>query len=213
MHHIDFHFDLISPYAYLAFHELPKVLEGVSITVTYRPVVFGAVLKHLGQLGPAEIPGKRDWTYRQVNWLARQRGLTLKLPASHPFNSLPLMRLATACDPKGTPNRHAVGALFDHVWTTGKEATDPQGLDALTRLLDPKRDPRSDEVKQQLHDLTESAIQAGVFGVPTFATEGQLFWGNDALPMLRAYLLGDEWFSTAEWTDVSNWPVGISRRN
>lgn len=212
MRHIDFYFDVISPYAYLAFHALPQALQGHSVTVTHRPMVFGAVLQHLGQLGPAEIPGKRDWTYRQVLWLAHQRGLPLKMPASHPFNSLALMRLATACDANGTPNRHVVGRLFEHVWTTGEEASDPDRLAQLTASLKPLRDPQSDEVKLALRQQTEVALKAGVFGTPSMVVDGQVFWGNDALPMLSAYLSGDPWFNQPEWQAVSDWPVGIRRR-
>ena len=62
---ITFYFDFISPYAHLAFEELPKHLMGISHRVVYQPIVFGAVLKHHGHMGPAEIPGKREWTYRQ----------------------------------------------------------------------------------------------------------------------------------------------------
>ena len=82
MHALTFYFDVISPYAYLAFDQLPRTLQGLSYTVNYQPVLFGGLLKHHGQLGPAEIAGKRDWTYRQSLWLARQQGLTLRTPAA-----------------------------------------------------------------------------------------------------------------------------------
>ena len=108
MKEIHFYFDVISPYAWLAFQALPKALEGISHRVHYHPVVFGAMLKHHGQLGPAEMPGKRDWTYRQVMWLAKQQGTDLQMPASHPFNSLALLRLAVAASDNGQPNRYVV---------------------------------------------------------------------------------------------------------
>ena len=101
MKHITFHFDPISPYAYLAFEQLPRTLMGISHSVTYKPVLFGAVLQHFGQLGPAEIAPKRTWTYRQINWLAKQQGTPLQMPASHPFNPLSLLRLAVACGNNG----------------------------------------------------------------------------------------------------------------
>ena len=82
MKHITFYFDPISPYAYLAFEQLPQALIGHSYRVSYKPVLFGALLKHFGQLGPAEMPGKRDWTYRQVLWLAHRHGVELALPAA-----------------------------------------------------------------------------------------------------------------------------------
>lgn len=75
MKHIDFYLDFISPYAYLAFEALPRALQGLSHEVTYRPILFAGLLKDHGQLGPAEIGPKRDWTYRQVLWQAREHGI------------------------------------------------------------------------------------------------------------------------------------------
>ena len=66
MKRITFYLDFISPYAYLAFEQLPQALQGLSYAVDYQPVLFAGLLKHHGQLGPAEIAGKRDWTYRQI---------------------------------------------------------------------------------------------------------------------------------------------------
>lgn len=197
MKHITCYLDFISPYAYLAFEKLPVALMGHSYSVTYKPVLFAALLKHHGQLGPAEIAPKRDWTYRQVLWLAHNHGVELQLPASHPFNPLALLRLAVACDARGEPNRYVCETLFRHVWRGGAEATDPARFESLRAQLDPPRAVSSDEVKAQLKGHTDEAIGLGVFGVPTFAVDGKLFWGFDALPMLQAYLAGDPWFATA----------------
>jgi len=209
---ITFYLDFISPYAWLAFDALPQALEGISHRVVYKPVVFGAMLKHHGQLGPAEIPAKRDWTYRQVQWQARAQGTPLQLPASHPFNSLALLRLATACDADGTPNRFVCDKIFRHVWCTGQDAANAERLAALSVDLKPVGDVASDTVKQQLKAHTDEAIALNLFGVPSFVVDGQVFWGNDALPMLRAYLQGDPWFQSPEWTGVAQLPVGVQRK-
>ena len=216
MKEIHFYFDFISPYAWLAFKALPQSLEGISYRVHYHPVVFGAMLKHHGQLGPAEMPGKRDWTYRQVMWLAKQQGTDLQMPASHPFNSLSLLRLAVAASDNGEPNRYVVESIFKHVWCTGLEASDAERLEALQlHLLSQSnvslKDPQSVEVKQLLQQQTQQAIDLGLFGVPSMVVNGQVFWGQDALPMLRAYLQGDAWFESADWLDVGKLPVGIRR--
>lgn len=210
MKHITFYLDFISPYAYLAFEALPVALMGHSYSVTYKPLLFAALLKHHGQLGPAEIAGKREWTYRQVLWQARAQGVDLQLPAQHPFNPLPLLRLAVACDAQGLPNRYVCETLFKHVWQGGLDAADPQRLQALTDGLAPSRALQSDTAKAQLKAHTDEAIAQGVFGVPTFAVDGKLFWGLDALPMLQAYLAGDPWFDTA-WDAAASVAQGVRR--
>jgi 2-hydroxychromene-2-carboxylate isomerase len=114
MRELTFYFDVVSPYAWLAFQKLPEALRGISYSVNYKPLLLAGLLKHHGQLGPAEIAGKREWTYRQVLWLAREQGVELQLPAQHPFNPLPLLRLAVACGAKGMPNRYVCETLLRH---------------------------------------------------------------------------------------------------
>lgn len=211
MKQITFYFDVISPYAYLAFEHMPQALQGISYQVTYQPVLFAGVLKHHGQLGPAEIPPKRVWTYRQVQWLANQLEINMQTPAAHPFNPLALLRLAVACGTGGQPNRYVVETLFRHVWCNGKDADDALRTTALTESLKPLLDPNSAEVKALLKAFTESAIQAGVFGVPTFKVDDKLFFGLDSLPMLVAYLKKDVWFENTKWDEHALLPQGTTR--
>lgn len=199
MKRITFYLDFLSPYAYLAFEQLPQALRGLSWDVSYRPVLLGALLRRHGQLGPAEVPGKREWTYRQVLWLARQQGIPLHLPLVHPFDPLPLLRLALACGRDGLCNRYVCESILRHVWLSTEDATDPQRLQALRQALSPAREPDSPEVKAELRANTDAAMAQGVFGVPSYVVDDQLFWGLDALPMLRAWLEGDAWFRGDDW--------------
>jgi 2-hydroxychromene-2-carboxylate isomerase len=218
--HITFYLDFISPYAYLAFEQLPQALEGLSYSVDYRPVLFAGLLKQHGQLGPAEIEPKRDWTYRQVLWLAHRHGIPMEMPARHPFNPLALLRLALAHGSAGpsTPlgpglaNRYGCETVFRHVWCGGADAADPQRLAQLTALLQPARDPSGDEVKAELKANTQDAIARGVFGVPTYAVGDKLFWGCDALPMLRANLEGDAGFAGGAWEGGARVGAGVVRK-
>ena len=212
MKHITFYFDFISPYAYLAFERLPVALQGLSYQVTYKPVLFAAMLNHYGQLGPAEIAPKRTWTYRQMQWLAKEHGLPMQAPASHPFNPISLLRLALACGINGTCNRYVAETIFRHAWTTGQEASDAQRLALLTEQLKPGRLATSDAVKAELKTNTDAAIAAGIFGVPSMQVEQDVFWGLDALPMLRQRLMDDPWFSDSNWLNASGLPVGITRK-
>jgi 2-hydroxychromene-2-carboxylate isomerase len=211
MKQITFFLDFISPYAYLAFEQLPQALQGLSYSVAYRPVLFAGLLKHHGQLGPAEIVPKRDWTYRQVLWLAHRHGIPMQMPAAHPFNPLALLRLALAYGSQGLANRYVCETIFRHVWRGGADAVDAQRLQALAALLQPARDPAGDEVKAELKAHTESAIARGLFGVPTCAVDDKLFWGFDALPMMRAYLEGDPWFSSGAWEAAQQVGTGVLR--
>ena len=214
MNVVTFWFDPISPYAYLAFERLPQVLEGVSHEVVYRPVLLGALLQHHGTKGPAEVEAKRQWTFRQVHWLAAQSGIAMCTPRSHPFNPLSLLRLALAAGDEGACNRRVADALFGHVWRgrEGDDALDPARLAALEQQIAPAREPGSDTVKAELRGNTEQAIAQGVFGVPSFTVNGRIFFGLDSLPMVRAALLGDAWFDGPAW-DREGAPRPGLRRN
>jgi 2-hydroxychromene-2-carboxylate isomerase len=153
-------------------------------------------------------------------WLAKQQGTVLQMPASHPFNSLTLLRMAVATAPNGEPSREVVETIFKHVWCSGLEATDEERIaqlqKQLTQLMQLSQpgfqiDIQSLEVKQLLQQQTQAAIDVGLFGVPSMVVDRQVFWGQDALPMLRAYLEGDAWFESSDWRDAGKLPVGIRR--
>ena len=208
MKRIVFHFDPISPFVYLAFERLPQELEGCSYEVEYRPLLFAGLLKAHAHKGPAEIEPKRQWTFRHVHWLAQRHGIEMQTPAQHPFNPLPLLRLALATG----PNRRVVQAVLRHVWVGGHDAGDPARLVALRERLAPARDPDGDEVKTELRALTEQAVADGLFGVPGFTLEGRNFWGLDSLPMLRDALQGGAWFDGPAWAEAALPRGGIVRR-
>eukprot|EP00750_Incisomonas_marina_P021147 INCI4184.4.p1 GENE.INCI4184.4~~INCI4184.4.p1 ORF type:complete len:239 (+),score=36.45 INCI4184.4:363-1079(+) len=218
MKQLTFFLDFLSPYAYVAFHRLPKTLASVSTPcrVQYRPVLFSALLKSQndGQLGPGEILGKREWLLRQTQWMAEQDGLPMSMPAVHPFNPLPLLRLATAatdpmlCGPVESTDeenrrRRAISDIFDFVWNNkGRDPRDAILFADLQGHVRPALLPDSEKVKNALRQATEHAIESGVFGVPSITVNdsGQgndivsgeapkMFWGVDGLPMLRDYLV------------------------
>jgi 2-hydroxychromene-2-carboxylate isomerase len=212
MKHLTFYFDFISPYAYLAFEHLPKALQGLSYQVSYKPILFAGLLKHYGQLGPAEIVPKREWTYRQIIWLAKEQGIEIRLPAAHPFNPLPFLRLAIACGNDGHCNRFVAERIFHSIWRSGAAPEDAQRIGQLSADIQPSRSITDADVKSALIRNTQEAIEAQVFGVPSLCVDKQVFWGMDSLPMLRQYLQGDTWFSQSAWQSAANLPVGTTRR-
>src|SRR5574343_167007 len=185
MKHIVFHLDFVSPYAWLAFERLPDVLEGLSHSVEYRPVLLGALLKQHGNPGPAGIAPKRDWTYRHAVWLGHSLGVPLAMPARHPFNPLPLLRQALACSRDGSINRFVTGTVFRHVWQGGQDALDAKRLTQLATELEPQVQPddaRVARAKALLRGNTDAASARCVFGVPAFEVDGKVFCGYDSLP-------------------------------
>ena len=210
---IDFWFDPVSPYAYLAFERLPEALVGLSYSVSYRPIVFGALLKHHDHKGPAEIEPKRAWTFRHVHWLAQREGVALDTPLAHPFNPIALSRLAWASAADSlTPNRFVCEAVLRHVWQGGADAQDAERLRALHARLQPRQDPAFEPVKQRLRAATDDAIARGVFGVPTLGIDDKLFWGFDALDMAAAYLRGHAWFDAPHWDREGAPRAGVARK-
>src|SRR5512143_3172046 len=110
----DWYFDFVSPFAYLQSEQLASLAPRISIR--YKPVLFAGLLGANGQKGPAEIAAKRTFTYRFCLWQARRQGIPFKFPPQHPFNPLPLLRLAIACDSSPA----AVHRIFRFVWADGR---------------------------------------------------------------------------------------------
>jgi 2-hydroxychromene-2-carboxylate isomerase len=204
----DWFFDVISPFAYLQWVRLRR--DHPQLRLRPRPVLFGALLQHHGQLGPAEIPGKRAFTYRFVAWEARRLGITLRFPPAHPFNPLTALRLILAADDA----TRATDAVFAHIWRDGRAADSVAALAAIAVGLgipDIDAAVASDDVKAALRLNTEAAISRGVFGVPTLCIGDAQFWGNDATLMALDYLADPAAFAH-EFDAVALLPVGISRR-
>ena len=202
------YFDVISPFAYLhlqRFSELPA-----DLTIDYKPVLFAGLLNHWGQKGPAEIDAKRRWTYRACQFWADSRGIPFRFPAAHPFNPLHHLRLILACGT--TPE--AVRRVFEHLWTTGADPADEKAFATLAHSLgiDDLAALGAAEVKDALRRNTEEAAARGIFGVPTFYSGGELFWGNDSLEFFKAWLNEPGLLQAAEMRRIDALPVAAARK-
>jgi 2-hydroxychromene-2-carboxylate isomerase len=187
MQRVIFDFDIVSPYAYLAFERLPAALEGVSHHVEYRPLLFAGLLKAWGNTAPVAVAPKKAWLFRQCAWIAQRDGVPFVPPVPHPFNPLALLRLLVASAPEGShPNRRAVESAMRHVWARdGGDPNEAEALKILSKVIAPLRDPVGAQVKAELQARTADAVAAGVFGVPFFRLDdGHQFWGQDGMAML-----------------------------
>lgn len=208
MQRVDWYFDFISPFAYLARHRLAEIEQRAALR--YQPVLFAGLLGYWQHKGPAEIESKRTFSYRHVQWLADKQGIPFRMPGAHPFNPLAYLRLSIALD-----NAPAVvHAIFDFLWQRGLDPGDPATFASLCAELgvtDGVARVSQDAVKARLKDDTQRAIERNIFGVPTFAVDGELFWGFDAIDFLLDYLDDPQLLRSESMRRVSQLPIGVSR--
>jgi 2-hydroxychromene-2-carboxylate isomerase len=213
---IQFLFDFVSPYAYLAWTQVHALAARQGCSVVAVPVLFAALLDSNGQKGPGEIPLKRAYLYKDCVRLAHVFGVPFAPPPAHPFN--PLLALRVASLPLPEPVRRAlIDRLFRAAWGGGGGITDASlvadaatatGLDGAQSVLDAGRP----EVKERLRHQTSEALAAGAFGVPTMLAGDELFWGVDSLPHLERYLEGNDPVDSATAERWANVPVAATRR-
>lgn len=215
-----FYFDFISPYAYLAATQVSALAARHGRTLTMVPVVFAKLLDAHGTVGPAEVPAKRLYVFKDAWRKARRLGVgPLVPPPSHPFNPLLALRVATL-PMESDENVRLVRALFDATWKTGAgvdtdarvvAAAASAGFDGAS-LVEKAQTP---ENKERLKAATEEAIRQGIFGVPTLLVDGEIFWGVDGLDLAEDLLAGRDDtpkdFSWAERPATAQRPGSLRR--
>lgn len=191
---VAFHFDFVSPYSYLALAQAPRFAAENGVRFDLWPVVYAKLLDAAGLVGPVESEAKRRYTFTDVLRCAHRLGVPLAGPPAHPFRSLEALRTIVLFrdDPRALD---LAVALASACWGEGRDLTDPAVLtDIVTRTgLDASslvERISAPDVKERLAASTAEAIAAGVFGVPTFSVGGELFWGQDRLPLLADYIAG-----------------------
>ncbi len=202
MRRLRFYVDYISSNAYLAWLALPRLAATYDVEVEPVPVLFAGLLDAHGQLGPAEMPAKGLWMWKNNLRKAAQLGAPLNRPAYHPFN--PLLALRASSLPMSDEHRRAFAeGLLKAVWVRGLHVSEPEvvaaiageaGLDGAAIVAE----ATTPEAKARLRAQTDAAIAAGVFGVPSMECDGELFWGYDDFPQLELLLAGKDPLDPAE---------------
>lgn len=209
-----FHFDYLSPYSYLAWHRVERVVREHDLRVEPKPTLLAALLDHLGHKGPGEIPPKRAYMFKDCIRAAALLEVPFVPVYSHPFNPLPALR-ATLLDMEEETRVDLVGRLFHATWGKSLDVGSPDVVgqicaragvpNAVERIRDPA-------IKQRLRDASDSAVAAGIFGVPTMIVDGELFWGTDSIPHLVRYLEGND---PVREEDLAKWhavPASAQRK-
>jgi 2-hydroxychromene-2-carboxylate isomerase len=214
---LDFYFDFLSPFAFFAWRELGPLCDKYQLELRAHPVVFGKLLDHWGQLGPAEIIPKRDWVSRYCLRYAGLHGFEYNPPKYHPFNPLPALRLSLTEVSSGQ-QLAVIDALFHAGWTQGEDLGELDNLIAILGRSGIDAEGFAEKITEQavkdaLISETSSAIARGVFGVPTMIVCDQLFWGNDQFEHIVLLLEGKDPLDGQMHKSLESRPRMIDRKN
>ena len=213
---IHFYFDYISPYAYFAWRRLPSLAKKYNRQIEAHPIVFGKLLDKWGQLGPAEIPPKKNWLNRYCLRYSAINGFEYNPPKKHPFNPLAALRMSLK-EVSGINQFQVIDAIFEGGWSQGADLGDLPTLIALLEKQSIDGVNFSQQiskrcVKDSLINETKVAIDMGVFGVPSIIIDDNLFWGNDQMEHIELLLAGKDPLNRKKLNLHESRPRGIDRK-
>ncbi len=192
---VEFYYDFSSPYTYIASTRIEKICEDSGAELEWKPFLLGGVFNEIGSVPAIQIDNKFRYLRQDFEESAKFYDVDFKFPDQFPLNSVRSMRGAFAAQEKGKLVEYT-HEMFRLYWTQGVdlskaeilgEAVSNIGIDAqwfVNRIAE-------QEIKDQLRDETNIAIERGVFGAPTMFVDEKMFWGNDRLDFLDRYLKGN----------------------
>jgi 2-hydroxychromene-2-carboxylate isomerase len=198
MKSVEFYYDLVSPYSYLAYGRVGRICEENGAELVLRPMLLGAVHNAVGLQAPIETKPKASYQARDIRRWADYYGLPLQFPEPFPFRTLKTMRTAMFLQERGGLEAFTNEA-FALYWEEGGAPGGLQEIDENAPVSEVARrigiDPEevlsgaaSTEAKQALKVATSDAVERGVFGAPAFFVDDEMFWGNDRLHFVEAAL-------------------------
>jgi 2-hydroxychromene-2-carboxylate isomerase len=206
MKEFSFYFDYLSPFSYFAWHRMRRMTEFADVKIHSKPVALGSLLNFWGIKGPGEVEPKRIFLLKQMLRYADQEKIPFTTPKTHPFNSLYALRLSLS-SVAGASQAAVIEALWCAGWQERCDLGEPDELIAILRGRGlPAEDlferSFSREAKQELKANIQEALSAGAFGVPSFVVGDELFWGNDSVPELVAFLQGRDQLDRQKLSDL-----------
>ncbi len=195
MARLEYFFDYVSPFAYLADTQLAALLERTGADVVYRPFFLGGVMQASGNKPPITVPNKGAYMMAELARWTHRYGVEMGSNPHFPVNTLQAMRVAVAAldDPR-FPDLHR--AFFRATWIDGRnlgdaatlaEVIDAAGLDGASLVAKAAEQSSKDSLRRN----TEEAVERGAFGAPTFFVGKEMFWGNDRLDFVEEALAAD----------------------
>ncbi|MDQ9818122.1 2-hydroxychromene-2-carboxylate isomerase [Acinetobacter bereziniae] len=187
MKQIEFYFDLGSPYSYLGFYQIQKIAKLHQAQIVWKPILLGGVFKATGNSSPMTVPAKARYSMVDMQRWSNLWDISIQMNPYFPINTLNLMRIITAVQLyRPECFLTVLNALFDAMFGHPQNLND---IDVLMNLIESLGFSAEqvqiwlsdDQVKMQLKQITEEAIERGVFGAPTWFVGKEMFWGVDHL--------------------------------
>ena len=182
---IDFYFDFVSPYSFLAHKEIRKIEKKEGIRIRYKPILVGGLHNLHGIKAPAFIPAKAKHMIRDCKLLALKNGIKFKFNSYFPIRSLNLMRGVFVAEEDDIKSYY-IDSIFNTIWQDGLNMNDSVIIEKVLKNLNvnPKTfilRSTSSTIKDSLRKKTNDAYEKGIFGAPTFVVNNKIFWGQDRI--------------------------------
>ena len=182
---LEFYFDFISPYSFLAHKQMRKIENNEGIKVIYKPVLLGGLHNLHGIKAPAFIPAKAKHMVRDCKLIAEKNNIKFKFNSYFPIRSLNLMRGVLVAE-EDNIKKYYIDNIFNTIWQDGLNMNDTIVIQKILQNLNinPKTfslRTTSSLIKDLLKKKTSDAYEKGVFGAPTFLVNNKIFWGQDRI--------------------------------
>ena len=181
---LDFYFDFISPYSFLAYKRLKKINKNNFINIVYKPILLGGLHKLGGITAPAFNERKMKNMRNDCLLVANKNNIEFEWNSQFPINTLQLMRGYLTINDEYKSKFFEV--CFDFYWKDNEDISDSKKLSEILRLsgLDENeffKKIQNENIKNELKKLTNDAFEKDIFGAPTFVVNNKIFWGQDRL--------------------------------
>jgi len=182
--YIDFYFDVISPYSYIAHKKIQNIKENQKITFNYKPILLGGLHNLAGISAPAFNKYKMKNMQSDCELVSRKNSISFKWNLKFPINSLLIMRGYLSLD--GNQKEKYLDIFFDAYWKDNLDLSSENEVLKLLEVLNIDSKAFLEKINQQsikddLKRLTSDAFEKEVFGAPTFIVNNKIFWGQDRL--------------------------------
>ena len=181
---IDFYFDFISPYSFLAHKRIRKIEKIENIKFIYKPILLGGLHSLIGITAPAFINPKAKFMFRDCKMVSRKFNIKFKFNPLFPINSLKLMRGLLSVK-NGLKNAY-IDLFFDAYWQDALNLNDEKIIFNILKKIKINKSNflkniKDQKIKDKLKQLTQNAYKNDIFGAPTFIVNKKIFWGQDRL--------------------------------